>query len=531
MTQHQQVNLDGLGHKDWPPEAFAIPEIAELSLVGNQLTEIPGNIGDLSNLWALMLSHNNISAISSEISRLKRLAILDISANRITRFPDSITELDNLCELRCSDNQLAELPTDIGNMRALRQLDLQNNCITHLPDSIGKLSNLTHLNLQGNPISSLPANMKELPKLQRVSLYEGQPEPLPIANLTKSWDLFISHASEDRDDVVTPLADLLAQGGLRVWLDSAEMHLGDSIRSKIDQGLSDSRFGVIVLSPSFLRKKWPLREMNALFSLEEDDQHSVLPIWHQLTLAEVKQFSPMLADRVAASTSEGLQAVATRITDAVLYAAHNSPATAFPTVTRRLVELLDGHPTNEAITNFLTQHPRIVSAIFGGPTRSDKAQAVPGLPGILAIRPAWSLNCIQCNYIVPGPPLTQIFSRNLGLEVVVSERVDAAIAAMKKAEAEAMANEGLSNLLNETSLLGLGFDLGPMRQVTLQFTSTVFAGRRSLLTTDAKERLREANERYAKFGVKIRTYDLLIDSAASLEHKTLVHRMPRIEWL
>ena len=67
-------------------------------------------------------------------------------------------------------------------------------------------------------------------------------------------DVFISHAGEDKVEVARPLTDALTASGLRVWLDENELHLGDSLRAKIDHGLAHSRFGVVVLSPSFFCK-------------------------------------------------------------------------------------------------------------------------------------------------------------------------------------------------------------------------------------------------------------------------------------
>ena len=68
------------------------------------------------------------------------------------------------------------------------------------------------------------------------------------------YDVFISHATEDKDAVARPIATCLVSHGLRVWYDEFELRIGDSIRRKIDQGVARSRFGVIVISPSFLRR-------------------------------------------------------------------------------------------------------------------------------------------------------------------------------------------------------------------------------------------------------------------------------------
>ena len=96
----------------------------------------------------------------------------------------------------------------------------------------------------------------------------------------KTWDVFISHASEDKDAVAVPLARALQNAGLRVWLDMQELDIGDSLREKIDEGLSFSQFGVVIISPSFLSKLWPKRELNGLFALEGDGQKIILPVWY-----------------------------------------------------------------------------------------------------------------------------------------------------------------------------------------------------------------------------------------------------------
>ncbi len=66
------------------------------------------------------------------------------------------------------------------------------------------------------------------------------------------WDLFISHASEDKDEIARPLADQLVEAGLKVWFDEYELTVGDSLRRSIDQGLAQSRFGVVILKRTFL---------------------------------------------------------------------------------------------------------------------------------------------------------------------------------------------------------------------------------------------------------------------------------------
>ncbi len=101
--------------------------------------------------------------------------------------------------------------------------------------------------------------------------------------------------------------------GLRVWLDEFELTLGDSLRRKIDYGLAGSRYGVVVLSSAFFSKEWPQRELDGLFAREDGREKVILPIWHNVTASDVARFSPMLADKVAVSTSLGLAHVAATV--------------------------------------------------------------------------------------------------------------------------------------------------------------------------------------------------------------------------
>lgn len=131
------------------------------------------------------------------------------------------------------------------------------------------------------------------------------------------YDLFISHASEDKVDVARPLAAHLQNLGLRVWLDELELTLGDSLRRKIDHGLSRSRYGLVILSPAFFVKEWPNKELDGLVAREDGREKVVLPIWHNVNAADIVKYSPMLADKVAVSTSRGLAHVADRVFEAV----------------------------------------------------------------------------------------------------------------------------------------------------------------------------------------------------------------------
>lgn len=130
-----------------------------------------------------------------------------------------------------------------------------------------------------------------------------------------AWDVFISHASEDKDEVARPLAHLLQEAGLRVWYDEQSLKLGDSLNESIANGLRRSRYGLVILSPNFIKKKkWTAYEINALFSLEDADRRRILPVTHNLQQRDIVDFNPALADRVSVSTARGLAAVSHAVT-------------------------------------------------------------------------------------------------------------------------------------------------------------------------------------------------------------------------
>src|SRR5690348_8755799 len=129
------------------------------------------------------------------------------------------------------------------------------------------------------------------------------------ARTEPKWDAFISYASEDRAEVAQPLAEALTQLGLTIWFDRTELRVGDSLRERIDSGLAQSRYGIVILSPAFFSKHYPVRELNGLAQREVEGEKILLPVWYNVSAADVRRFSPPLADRIAAQWSDGLEKV------------------------------------------------------------------------------------------------------------------------------------------------------------------------------------------------------------------------------
>lgn len=148
--------------------------------------------------------------------------------------------------------------------------------------------------------ASYEAQIEELQQLLR--------SPATISNETLSdeeYDVFVSHAYEDKESFVDEFVEALRNQGLKVWYDTDKLKWGDSMREKIDKGLAKSRYGVVVLSPNYIaeHKYWTKAELNGLFQVETVNGKTILPIWHNLTKKQVVEYSPIIADRKAMTTA------------------------------------------------------------------------------------------------------------------------------------------------------------------------------------------------------------------------------------
>lgn len=156
------------------------------------------------------------------------------------------------------------------------------------------------------PLSSIPSLLREAP---------------PVTDSkddNRTFDVFISHASEDKVGVVDSLAEALRDMGLSVWYDDFELKIGDSLRRKIDHGLRRSRFGIVVLSRAFFKKGWTNYELDGLVTRAVTGEQILLPIWHDISKQEVIDYSPSLADKVARSTAtHTVEEIAREIADVI----------------------------------------------------------------------------------------------------------------------------------------------------------------------------------------------------------------------
>ena len=126
-------------------------------------------------------------------------------------------------------------------------------------------------------------------------------------------DLFVSHASEDKKDFVRPLVITLKNMGVDVWYDEFSIKPGDSISESLDKGLIECNYGLIILSPDFLNKRWTEYELKSLISKEVYKGKTIIPIWYHVNYEMIANRSLYLADKNALMGNMGIPRLAFEI--------------------------------------------------------------------------------------------------------------------------------------------------------------------------------------------------------------------------
>lgn len=149
----------------------------------------------------------------------------------------------------------------------------------------------------------------DLPPLGRLPILKAAMPMDPFYE----YDFFLSHASEDRADFADPLRRALEEGGAKVWYSPLTLQVGRNLRLRIEEGLRKSRFTIILLSPAYLAKPWPLRELDAVVASGTDVDERMLPVLHHLTVEQVLQRAPTVARLVMLNSDSGADVIASSL--------------------------------------------------------------------------------------------------------------------------------------------------------------------------------------------------------------------------
>lgn len=257
------------------------------------LSSIQNSIGSTQReIQRLQRRHSDKSR--DVASKSKRIADLRSSLSRTSSASSAQSKLRQIESL---EKHVARLHSDMASL---------NTQIAKKTERLHKLQNdLTkeQQREQSKALKALERRQQQNLAARAAVVADANVRLAESALINEDYDVFISHASEDKDDLVRPLADELAALDIKVWYDEFRLTVGDSLRRSIDAGLANSRFGIVVLSPSFFDKNWPQYELDGLVQREMEGGKVILPLWHKVSKSEVMGYSPSLADKLALNST------------------------------------------------------------------------------------------------------------------------------------------------------------------------------------------------------------------------------------
>lgn len=108
------------------------------------------------------------------------------------------------------------------------------------------------------------------------------------------YDVFISHAGEDKLTIAVPLYEELKNRGISAFIDLEELPVGEHAPSNMIKAIETALSGVFILSPEFAAKKWPMEELYRFLRRQEESQEqgdiplNLLPVFYRLPLSACK---------------------------------------------------------------------------------------------------------------------------------------------------------------------------------------------------------------------------------------------------
>ncbi|HEY6285032.1 MAG TPA: COR domain-containing protein, partial [Ktedonobacteraceae bacterium] len=188
-----------------------------LYLNNNQLSQLPPELWQLTNLQTLYLHQNQLSQLPPGISQLTNLQNLSLNENQLSQLPPMIGLLTSLQKLWLGKNQLSQLPSEIAQLTNLQNLYLNNNQLNQLPFEIGQLTNLQELNLNNNPLGQLPPELGHLTNLQTLNVSDvptlQTPPPEIITKGTADILAFLRELQESSTPRYESKLLLVGEGG------------------------------------------------------------------------------------------------------------------------------------------------------------------------------------------------------------------------------------------------------------------------------------------------------------------------------
>jgi Leucine-rich repeat (LRR) protein len=182
-----ELNCSRNSLSNLPDNIGILSNLKVLNCGSNYLSNLPICIGDLKNLTELYIYNCHMDWISEDIiAKLTKLEVLDCSENELKWLPVTMGYLTHLKELNFSCNYIEYLHDALEDLVNLEVLDCSANLLLDLDDSIGNLINLKELDCSYNHLDKLPDSFVNLTSLKKLNCkdrrIEINPEILSFIN-------------------------------------------------------------------------------------------------------------------------------------------------------------------------------------------------------------------------------------------------------------------------------------------------------------------------------------------------------------
>ena len=166
------------------------PNITELDLRSNNLTDLPDELGDLKALRVIKLDYNKLEHLPAMLTKLPRLTNLQMGGNLLSTVDASVAELRALTDLDLSGNRLITVDPAIARCEKLVYLNLENNMLTALPPEIGSMENLRVLDLSNCQLATLPVFFAVSGlSIRLFTTFAEVPDPMVLLSQAIPWFL------------------------------------------------------------------------------------------------------------------------------------------------------------------------------------------------------------------------------------------------------------------------------------------------------------------------------------------------------
>lgn len=151
-------------------------------------------------------------------------------------------------------------------------------------------------------LESISGDKDFINKMNGISTVEV---PKYKAKMLPEYDAFISHANADKETLIEELYNSLNKLGVKIFYDKETLEWGDKFKDKILEGTKKSEFAIIVISTNFFGREWTERELSEFLNRQnQNGQKLILPILHNITIEQLKEKYPSIADIQAIDSSK-----------------------------------------------------------------------------------------------------------------------------------------------------------------------------------------------------------------------------------